>query len=102
MFEHDYVMRQIKQLAAAIARAASFGRAGQLAEARAELDGAWDELGIPRALLDRFGAGALASLLRDPERRRAVLELLVAEADLRDRQSPSSGDALRALAASLR
>lgn len=82
MFEDDYVIRLVRQLAAAIARIAGLRERGDITAARAELARAWDDLGVPRDLAVAASRETLATLLRDPEKLRIANALLAEEAKL--------------------
>lgn len=77
MIREDFVMRMVRQLAAALARIAGLRRAGLLEEAAQELDAAFASLGGIDPLLVRDGdATFLLSLVQDPARREALSQLL--------------------------
>ena len=77
MIREDFVMRMVRQLAAALARIAGLRRAGLLEEAAQELDAAFASLGGIDPLLVRDGdATFLLSLVQDPARREALSRLL--------------------------
>jgi len=85
VFRDDYLMRQIEQLAAFLARAAGFTAGGAPAQALRELEQAWDQLlgDVPRELVDVLDVATLSSMLGSVERRRAAAQLLLEEARAR-------------------
>ena len=76
MIRDDYILRQIKQLSDAIARIAGLARQEQHDAVRAEVERAWDELGVPSDLIDHLDGRSLAQMFRDPELLRVASELL--------------------------
>jgi hypothetical protein len=77
----DYLMRMIKQLAAALARLAGRNQKGEHVQALAEVGGVWDEvLGVPRELAEAMDTPALVQLLQHPDRMHAAAQLLRQEA----------------------
>jgi hypothetical protein len=86
MFERDFVMRAARHLAAALARVLGLRKLGQEEEAQHALDELYRGL-VPfdRELLDMLDPATLAGMLRDPERVRAVCQLLAFEADEAER-----------------
>lgn len=90
----DYLVRQVKALAAVLARLAGLRLGGNIEEARAELTKAYSSvLGSQAELLRRMDSHTAAKLLGSPERVLALAQLLNEEA-------AQEGDAVRA--ASLR
>lgn len=91
MIQDDYLhrlIRQIAQLAAAVAGR----RAEARAESVAEIDEAYGDLfGLPRGLLDRLDARTVRQLVRE-DQVPVLLELLEADAALAE----ATGDAARA------
>lgn len=81
MLREDYIIRLIKQLAAALARIAGRRKAGDYEGALAETGKAWDDLigQPPRELVDVLDTATLAGLLKEPARMRAAAQLLVEE-----------------------
>lgn len=80
MIRQDWILRVIEQLAAFIAKVAGFVEKGDYDRALDESARAWDELGVPRPVVDRVDAPTLASLLRTPAYMRAAASLLALEA----------------------
>ena len=93
MFERDYVMRAVKQVAQALARVLGLRQQNKHEEADRELDELYRGL-VPfdRELLDVLDPTTLASMIRDPERVAAICELLAFEADTAEQR----GEAARA------
>lgn len=80
MIREDYIIRLIKQLAAAVARIAGHRKREEYEQAHAAIERAWEELfDIPRALVDRLDGPTLASLLNDAAKLRVAAQLLVEE-----------------------
>jgi hypothetical protein len=83
--EKDYVQRQIKQLAKAVARAMSLGRGGQLEDAQEGIRAACGEgLGFDLELLAMLDCQRAIAALGSAERVRAYAALLEAQADIED------------------
>lgn len=81
MIREDYIIRLVKQLAAALARIAGHRKREEHDQAHAAIARAWEELfDIPRPLVDRLDGPTLASLLDDPAKLRIAAQLLVEEA----------------------
>lgn len=76
MLRDDWVMRMVRQLAAALARIAGLRRAGLLDEAAEKLDEAFTQLGVDPKLAGSADAGLLLGLTPDPARREALRQLL--------------------------
>jgi hypothetical protein len=87
MFERDYVMRAVRQVAPALARVLGLRQLGKQEEADRELDELYRGL-VPfdRELLDVLDAPTLVAMIRDPERVRAICQLLAFEADEADKR----------------
>ena len=76
MFREDYIIRQIRQLAAFIARIAGLNRKAEYDQALSAAQQAWGELlDAPPGLLDAADTPTLAALLRDPEKMRVAAQL---------------------------
>lgn len=89
----DYVTRMIQGLARALARIAASRKAGQLAEAQAELaELARQVAGVDMGLLDAIGAGPIAAQLTDRRQRDALAQLC----DERAEVEAARGDAAAA------
>ncbi len=101
--EKDFLKRQIKLLAKAVARAASLGRGGRLEDAQQELRTACgDGLGLDLELLALLDCERAIAALGSAERVRAYASLLEAQADLDDlANQPERARACRARAAKL-
>jgi hypothetical protein len=82
MFENDYVMRIVKQVAEAIARMLKLADDGDHRRALREADDAWELLGVPRELVSAVDTRTLAGLLRGPEAMRLAAKLSVSEGDV--------------------
>jgi hypothetical protein len=75
----DYLIRQIKQVAQALARLLGLRRAGQYDEALELTESLYEELGIPRGLHDVVDTPTLASMLRSAEKMRVAAQVFVEE-----------------------
>ena len=103
MFERDYLMRAVQQVAQALARVLGLRQQNKQEEADRELDELYRGL-VPfdRELLDVLDAQTLATMIRDPERIRAVCQLLAFEADEAERRGePARAERGRRRAAAL-
>jgi hypothetical protein len=87
MFERDYVMRAVKQVAQALARVLGLRQLGKQEEADRELDELYRGL-VPfdRELLHLLDPQTLAGMIREPERVVAICRLLAFEADEADQR----------------
>jgi len=94
MYREDYLMRMIRQLAEALARIAGLRKAGDLRQALDAVDRLYDELGIPRELVDVVDTPTLAGMLGRPDKIRAAAMLLWEEGHL----YKAKGDPLAAFA----
>src|ERR1043166_7849443 len=93
MFEDDYILRAVKQLAAAIARIAGLNDQAAHEKALAAADQAWgDLLGIPPDLAASIDSATLAGMLREPAKIRLAARLLHEQA----RALAAQGDPVRA------
>ncbi len=103
MLRDDWVMRMVRQLAAALARIAGLRKAGLLDEAARELDAALASLGgVDPRLVDGADPVVLAALVRDPARREALARLIAERAELAAARGDAKGaEALRAKARAL-
>lgn len=79
MIRDDYLLRQIKLVAEALARMLKLRTARKYDEALAEADSLYEELGIPRGLHDVVDTPTLASMLRYAPNIRAAAQLHVEE-----------------------
>ena len=85
MLRDDYLLRQVKQLADALARIAGLRLDGNLDAAIEDAERAWDEvIGRPRGLVDIVDTQTLVAMLREPARIRAAAQLLVEEGRARE------------------
>jgi hypothetical protein len=99
VFREDYLMRQIQQLADAIARIAGLNRRKDHEQALAEADQAWEALlDVPRALVHSVDTATLVGMLREPARLRLAARLFLEEA----RALTGRGDPVRAAVRSRR
>jgi hypothetical protein len=81
VFREDYLMRQVHQLADAIAHVAGLNRGAEHDQALATADQAWGKLlDAPRALIDAVDPATLAGMLREPAKIRAAARLYHQEA----------------------
>ena len=93
MFRRDWIMRLIEEIGDFARKIAGHVDKGQFEQALDVANRAWSEvLDVPRELVDRIDAPALAELLREPAKQRAAAQLLVAEA----RAYAGKGDPLHA------
>jgi hypothetical protein len=83
MFRDDWLSRQIRELADAIARAFDANAMGKVADADEALADAWNGL-LPngRDLVGMLDAASVLAMFGTEERARGALALLVAEAEL--------------------
>jgi hypothetical protein len=79
VIREDYLIRQIRQIAEAIARMLKLRTESKYDEALAVADSLYEELGIPRGLHDVVDTPTLASMLRYAETIRAAAHILVEE-----------------------
>lgn len=79
MIREDYLLRQIKLVAEAIARMLKLRKEGQYDEALAVADQLYEELGIPRGLHEVVDTPTLASMLRTADAIRMAAQLQVEE-----------------------
>jgi hypothetical protein len=94
----DYLVRQVKALAAVLARLAGLRVSGNIEEARAELERAYSSvLGSQAELLRRVDSRTAAKLLGPPERILAMARLLNEEAAQEDDAARSASLRFRAL-----
>ena len=84
MLRDDWVMRMVRQLAAALARIAGLRQAGLLDEAAETLDEAFTQLGVDPRLAGAADAATLLALTSDPARREALARLLAERDALRE------------------
>jgi hypothetical protein len=78
MFQEDYILRMVQQLAAAIARIAGLYQGEQHDQALADAERAWGELlgDIPPELAGSIDCRTLAGMLRQPARIRLASQIL--------------------------
>lgn len=79
MIRDDYLIRQIKQLAAALARLLGLRTAGEYEQARRLVESLYEDLGIPRGLHDVVDTPTLAGMLRDADKMRIAAQAMVEE-----------------------
>ena len=76
MYREDYLMRLIQQMAEFVARVAGFNQKGEHDQALAAATRAWDELlDAPREVIAAVDSATLATMLRDPAKIRAAVQL---------------------------
>jgi hypothetical protein len=98
MFQDDYILRMVQQLAQAIARITGLNQRAEHAEALREADRAWDEVlgDIPPELAGSVDSRTLAGLLRQPARIRLASQILSEQASALAGQGDAAGAARRA------
>jgi hypothetical protein len=98
MFEDDYILRAVQQLAAAIARIAGLNQREQHDQALADADQAWGELlgEIPPELSASVDSRTLASMLRQPARIRLASQIASEQARALAGQGDAAGATRRA------
>jgi hypothetical protein len=98
MFQRDYILRMVEQLAAAIARIAGLNQRGQHDQALADADQAWGELlgDIPPEIAASVDSRTLAGMLRQPARIRLASQILGEQARALAGQGDDAGTARRA------
>ncbi len=98
MFQEDYILRMVQQLAGAIARIAGLNQRAEHAEALAEANRAWGELlgGIPPELAGSVDSRTLAGMLRQPARILLASQILGEQARALAGQGDAAGAARRA------
>ena len=80
--QEDYLLRMMQQAIIFIQRVLGMAEAGKRAEARYDLDQAWEKiLGLPRGVAHRLDSPSLVRMLGQ-ERAQVAAELLEAEARL--------------------
>ena len=79
MIREDYLIRQIKLVAEALARMLKLRTAAKYDEALAQADSLYEELGIPRGLHEVVDTPTLASMLRTADGMRMAAQLQVEE-----------------------
>jgi hypothetical protein len=87
LFQRDYILRLIQQVAQVIARAMGLITERKLEDAEAELASGYSTLGLDRELVGVLDAAGLARLLGDDDRIAAAVRLIVCDARLRLAQS---------------
>jgi len=88
----DQLIRQIRQLAAALARIAGLRKAALLDQAGEELRQAFASIGgIDPRLAEEEDAAVLLQLVQDPHRREAVARLLEEREALREARRAGGG-----------
>jgi len=96
-------MRMIRQLVEALARVVGIAKAGQIDDAKRELDKIYgSQLGMPRRMVERLDAATAITML-GPDKANLLVMLLDAEADIHDAAGDEkSSKAARARASELR
>lgn len=96
MYQEDYILRLVQQVAAFAAHIAGLNQKGEYDQALAASDQAWGKLleDTPRALIDAVDTPTLAGMLREPAKIRAAAQLFVEEG----RALAGKGDSQRAAA----
>jgi hypothetical protein len=79
VIREDYLFRQIKQIAEALARMLKLREERRYDDARAVADSLYEQLGIPRELHDVVDTPTLASMLRSADNIRLAAQLQVEE-----------------------
>src|SRR5512141_2163192 len=99
----DFLLAELRKVAAMIARAMGFRSSGDLPAARAEINDAYAVLlGPQAALLRMLDPVSAARLISDPKKLAALVELTEAEADLRAAEgNVEAGASLKTRAKSL-
>ena len=92
MFRDDYLIKQIKQAAQALARLLGLRKAGEYDKALQLAESLYEELGIPRGLHDVVDTPTLAGMLRTADNMRFAAQLQVEEGHIYN----STGDPLAA------
>jgi len=83
MFQRDYILRLVQQVAQVIARAMGLITERKLEDADAELASGYATLGLDRELVGVLDAAGLARLLGDQDRIAAAVRLITHDARLR-------------------
>lgn len=97
MFEDDFILRSVKQIAAALARAFGQKQAGQEEQAQQTLEGAYDELlGPSREFLDSVDGNTLYRLVANVQMARALGSACAMEAQFREDAGEKPKATLRA------
>lgn len=98
MYEEDYILRTIRQLAQAIARISGLNQRAEHVEALREADRAWGELlgDIPPDMASSVDSHTLAGLLRQPARIRLASQIAREQARALAGQGDAAGAARRA------
>ncbi|HEX7841896.1 MAG TPA: hypothetical protein VF469_30710 [Kofleriaceae bacterium] len=96
MWEDDYILRVIQQLADAIARIVGLNQRAEYDRALAEAEQAWSELlDLPAGLADAVDSRTLAGMLREPARIRLAAQLAQEHARALTGKGDTHGAALR-------
>lgn len=98
MYNEDYILRMVQQLAAAIARIAGLNQREQHDRALADADRAWGDLigDIPPEIAGSVDSRTLAGMLRQPARIRLASQILGEQARALTGQGDAAGAARRA------
>lgn len=82
LFQRDYILRLVQQVAQGIARAMGLIKERKLEDADAELASGYSTLGLDRGLVGVLDAAGLARLLGDEDRIAAAVRLIAYDARL--------------------
>jgi hypothetical protein len=83
LFQRDYILRLVQQVAQVLARAMGLIAERKLPDADAELASGYGALGLDRELVGVLDATGLARLLGDDDRIAAAVRLIAGDARLR-------------------
>ena len=89
MFEHDYILRMIEQVAQTVARAFGFIMQKQLEEAERQLDSGYGTLGLDRELLCVLDAQTIRKQFDHEETLAMAVRVLLCDAELQHQRSDS-------------
>ena len=103
MIKDDWLMRTIRQLVEALARVVGLAKAGQVDDAKRELERLYGtQLGMPRKMIDRLDAATVLTMLGG-DKGKLLLMLLAAEVEVEVAVGAENGAlSLRARASQLR
>jgi hypothetical protein len=83
MLQSDWLMRTIRQLVESLARVVGIAKAGQVDDAKRELDRLYSgQLGMPRRMVERLDAATAITML-GVDKARLLVMLLEAEVEIR-------------------
>jgi hypothetical protein len=101
VFERDFLMRQVKQLAELLAKIARLRAARQHAVALTEIGAAYDGLGIKKSMLEYLDVGSLIRMIEQPEALLAIGRLMEQEAAILEEQGDPRAEAKKQRAEAL-